>query len=178
MKDRVQHRTVLVRAPHSYLARAKATRDTGGLRQFATSVENRLEQLARGRSRLKKALEGARSCALSAQAAAVRVSAVVANRSAILDGLRRLPAPTGQARTIVARLQVAIRRSITADRDYRAWLNAAAHAHAGCPPPRTKALDAAGRADIRSTAAKQRFVAAFNALAQRERLRTWRADQF
>jgi hypothetical protein len=173
--DLVLKRTVVVRAPHSYLARKARGGQT--IHGFAVSVEDLLGRLAGGRGRLKTTLAGVLSCSLSARAARVRVQAVLANRTAIRGALDDLRPPTAPAATVSARLRTAIDHSIASDRHYRDWLTEIGQTPS-CPPRRTAAFVAAGRQDSQATAAKQRFVAVFDSLARQQHLHTWRANAF
>ena len=173
VEDLVTHRKVRVRAGGRYVARRGSRRLTS--RGFVTGVERLLGRLADGRKRLSAALGGALDCSRSASAARQSVEAVIANRVGVRDDLNRLGAPSARAAKVRAHLKAAVKHSIAADRHYRDWLKGLG---AACPPPSSAAFTAAGRDDARALAAKQRFVATFNPLAKRERLRTWRANEF
>jgi hypothetical protein len=172
--DLVRHTTTNVSAPRSLLipggSRSRTTR-----RSFAVAVGRLLSRLAGGRTRLAAALGGALRCTRTPHAARLQVERVIANRTAIRDALRAIARPSPQAAEVVARLRAAVGHSIVADRHYRDWLAELEARNASCPLPRTKAFKAAGRADRRATRAKRRLVAAFNALARRQHLRTWDA---
>ncbi len=144
-------------------------------RGFATGVSGLLTRFASGRKTLATAIGGALDCSLPASTAARRVGDVIDNRTSIRDAAARLRVPTREARTIRARLLAAVAHSLAADRHYRDWL--AGVAGAACPLPRTAAFTAAGRDDARATDAKQDLVAAYNPLARKLRLRTWRASE-
>jgi len=161
--DLVRHRTVRVSAGRSFLARAPT------MRSFAVTVGRLVNRFAADRKRLLSALD----CSRSPAASRVRIDRVIANRVAISDELNRLATPTAKATTVAARLKTALKHSIAADRHYRDWLAAGET----CPLPRTTAFLDARRDDARATKAKRRFVAAFNPLARRERVRTWRANE-
>src|SRR5262249_44967127 len=136
-----------------------------------------LSRLAGGRKRLGSALSGATTCKLPLATARDRISGVIANRSSIRDQLDSLGPPTKQARTVVTRLRTALTHSLAADRHYRDWLDGLASAHARCPLPRGAAFVAAGHEDTRATKAKRKLLAAFNPMARRLHLRTWRPNQ-
>ena len=73
-------------------------------------------------------------------------------------------------------MQDAFRESLAADRHYRDGFLAAG-AGTRCPVPTNSGFELAKRSDARATAAKQRFVAAFNVLAKRVNRRTWSAGE-
>jgi alpha-tubulin suppressor-like RCC1 family protein len=173
VSDLARHTTTTVSAPHSLLIHAGAGART--TRSFAVGVERLLARLARGRTRLAGALGGALRCSQSPHAARLRVEGVIANRTAIRKQIGATPTPSARAVTVIARVRAAVGYSILADRHYRDWLAELESRHATCPLPRTKAFRAAARADRRATGAKRRLVAAFNALARRQHLRTWKA---
>jgi alpha-tubulin suppressor-like RCC1 family protein len=174
-EDFVRHRTVVVTEGHSYTAGGGGRRQS--TRSFTAGVGRLLSGLARGRKRLGSALGGAMTCKVPLATARDRVAGVIANRTSILDQLDSLDPPTKQARTVVARLRTALKHSLAADRHYRDWLDGLASAHARCPLPRGAAFTAAGRDDKRATKAKRQLLSAFNPMARRAHLRTWRANQ-
>ena len=174
-EDFKRHRTVIVTAGHSYTAGAGSTRQS--TRSFTASVGRLLSALAGGRKRLGTALGGAMTCKLPLDTARDRLGGVIANRTAIRDELDSLSPPTKQARTVVARLRTALTHSLAADRHYRDWLDGLASAHAKCPLPRGSAFKAAAREDALATKAKRRLLSAFNPMARRAHLRTWRANE-
>jgi hypothetical protein len=77
---------------------------------------------------------------------------------------------------VVNLLRPAVRLSSEADRHYRDGFFAVS-AGTGCPLPMNSALRQAARSDGHATAAKQRFVAAFNPLARLFHRRTWSAGK-
>jgi alpha-tubulin suppressor-like RCC1 family protein len=180
VENLVTHKTTSVSAPHSVVVRASGGSSSGSgrstTRSFVASVERVLTRLASGRKKLSAALDGALRCSISPRTASQRVSDVIKNRSSLRDDVVGLSGPTERARTVRARLKAAIDHSLAADRHYRDWLSGITAA--SCPLPQTAAFAAAGREDVKATRAKKRFVAAFNPLARREHLRTWRAAQF
>jgi hypothetical protein len=117
------------------------------------------------------------SPARSRRGGARRLDRVVGNRQSILDPLRLLRAPTQQARIVLGDMQDAFRESLAADRHYRDGF-VAAGAGTRCPIPTSSSSQLAKRADVRATAAKQRFVSAFNSLATRVNRLTWSAAEF
>jgi len=179
VENRVTHRTTVVSAGHSVAVAAsghsRSRRHAATPRGFATRVERLLARLAAGRKRLASTLNGALGCSLSPATARRRVAGVIANRSSLRSAASALGAPSGRASTVRGRLRAAIARSLAADRHYRDWL--AGVTGATCPPPRTAAFVAAGRADAQAMRAKRSLVAAFNPLARAQHLRTWRAAQ-
>jgi hypothetical protein len=163
VEDLVRHKTVRVAANRSYVARAPT------IHSFTVNVGRLVNRFAADRKRSASALD----CSRSPAAARVRIDQVIANRVAISDELNRLAMPAAKATTVSARLKTVLKHSIAANRHYRDWLAAGET----CPLPRTTALLDARRDDARATKAKRRFVAAFDPLARRERVRTWRANQ-
>jgi len=147
------------------------------LASFVDRIEAILRQSASGRRELSAALAAGFGCSISPPAAARRLDHVVDNRQNILDELRVVRAPTAQASRVVVNMQDAFRESLAADRHYRDGF-AAAGAATRCPVPTNSSLELAKKSDARATAAKQRFAAAFNALATRVNRRTWSAGEF
>jgi sugar lactone lactonase YvrE len=152
---------------------------SSGTQKTVATLANRIElflsQMASGRTKLKLALARALSCSISARTAAVQVGEVAVSRQRILSLLSKLGAPTRQAAQIKTRLQIALTHSIAADIHYRDWL-ARQGTRCATMTPSTPDLAAAQREDVQATAAKRRFVAAFNPLARQLHLRTWSAD--
>jgi alpha-tubulin suppressor-like RCC1 family protein len=167
--DLVRNRTTKLSAPRSLLVRAASSRS------FAVDVARLLSRLARGRKGLASALGGALRCSKTPGDARRAVEAVIANRTGIRDDLAGIATASRQESAVIARLRTAVEASIVADRHYRDWLADLEANQATCPLPRTGAFLAAARADRRANAAKRRLVAAFNPLARRKHLRTWRA---
>jgi hypothetical protein len=161
-----------------------ATRESDGtntaaeLRPFVNRIENVLEQSAAGRREIGTALTGGFKCSISPREAGTRIESVADNRQSILQQLGSLQAPTGQADDAVTLLQQALQHSIEADRHYRDGFFAAAEANTGCPLPRNADFRLAGRSDAQATAAKKRFTAAFDPLAERLHRRVWSAGEF
>ena len=143
----------------------------------ANSVEVDLGQMARDRAKLRSALAAVSACKLSPAAAAGQVAAVAAGRQRLLNQPARLGAPTAQATLIESLLRQALVYSIAADNQYRDWLSYL-QGQARCSTARNQNFTAAEREDALATAAKQRFVAAFNPLARQLHLRTWSAAKF
>jgi hypothetical protein len=102
---------------------------------------------------------------------------VADNRQGILEQLGALQTPTGETGRLVTLLQQALQHSIEADRHYRDGF-LAVEATAACPLRTNVSFELARKSDARATAAKERFVAAFDPLAQRLQRRTWLASEF
>jgi hypothetical protein len=76
-----------------------------------------------------------------------------------------------------ALLRSALDHSLAADRHYRHWV-VSLKSWPRCSTSANADLTAAQHEDVRATAAKKDFVAAFNVLARRLHLRTWGAGAF
>jgi predicted Ser/Thr protein kinase len=148
---------------------------TAKLRTFVDRIENVLEQSTEGRREIADALAAGFSCSISRRDAAQRIASAATNRQSILGQLGNLQAPMLQADDAVTLLQAALQNSIEADRHYHDGF--VADAHAGCPLPPNTSFKGAARFDKRATAAKKRFVSAFNPLAKRFHRRTWSAGE-
>jgi predicted Ser/Thr protein kinase len=146
------------------------------LRPFVDRVENVLEQSTAGRDEIKAALDGASDCSLAPRAAGRQIASVADNRQSILLQLGTLQTPTQQADDVVTQLQAALQHSIEADRHYRDGLFAVPP-QTDCPLPPNRNFQLAARSNAEATAAKRRFVGAFNPLAERFGRRTWSADE-
>jgi hypothetical protein len=83
--------------------------------------------------------------------------------------------PPPQGVRSLALLREALQRSIEADRHYSDGFRALPN-DAGCPLPGNAGFRLAPAADRRATAAKQRFVRAFNPLSERFGGRNWSPD--
>ncbi len=177
VENLVTHKTTLVSAGHNVVVRSSGRSGSGAAtaHSFVASVEKLLTRLASGRKALASALGGALRCSISPQTASRRLGTVIANRTSIRASVDGLGAPTANAKMIRSRLRVAIDHSLAADRRYRDWLSGLKST--SCPLPRGAAFTAGGREDVKATQAKKRFVAAFNPLARKAHLRTWRAAQ-
>jgi Protein kinase domain len=175
---------ILVGILAALLALAAATifeaRDRGSdtkLRAFVDRVENVLEQSADGRAEISTALTAGLNCSIAPREAGQRIASVADNRQSVLGQLGTLPTPTQEADQAVTLLQRALQQSIEADRHYRdAFL--AVPRPAGCPLPRNSNFDLAAQSNAQATAAKRRFVAAFDPLAERFNRRVWSANEF
>jgi serine/threonine protein kinase len=147
------------------------------LRTFVDRIENVLEQSAAGRDEVSAALTGGLDCSIAPQVAGARVASVADNRQSILLQLGGLQTPTEQADEVVTLLQRSLQQSIEADRHYRDGFFALAESESECPLQRNADFELAGASSARATAAKKRFVAAFNPLAERFGERTWTAAE-
>jgi hypothetical protein len=146
---------------------------TAQLETFVDRIETTLRRSAAGRRKLSAALKAGFNCSISPGAAAQRIAGVAADRKAMLGQLGSLQAPTQQAGAVVGLLKRVLRVSIEADLRYHDGFVAVGNA--GCPLPANANFRLAAKADARATAAKQRFVAAFNPLARRFHRQTWSA---
>ena len=151
---------------------------TGGsadLKTFVDRIENVLEQSAGGRREISTALAAGLDCSITPRVAGQRIASVTENRQSILDQLGTTQASTKQSAAVVTLLQRALQQSIEADRHYRdGFFNTP---RPGCPIPPNPDFVLAGKSDVAATAAKERFVVAFNRLARRLDRRTWLASE-
>jgi hypothetical protein len=143
------------------------------LETFVDRLESVLAQSARGRHQIGNALADGLNCRIPAAEAARRMQQVVANRRTVLDQLAGLPTPTPESAKTVRVLRQAMNESIEADIHYRDGFRAAS----GCPVASSQDFADARAADGRATAAKERFVAAFDTLARRFGRRPWSAGE-
>ena len=150
--------------------------DNPKLRPFVARIENVLEQSAAGRDEIASALAAGLNCSISPREAGQRIASVADNRQSVLVQLGTLQTPTQESDEVVTRLQRALQQSIEADRHYRDGFFAIGQRTA-CPLARNRDFALAGRSDARATAAKKRFVAAFDPLAARFHSRTWTAGE-
>jgi predicted Ser/Thr protein kinase len=146
------------------------------LRTFVDRIENVLGQSTGGRDEITAALDAAFDCSLAPRAAGQQIASVADNRQSVLLQLGTLQTPNEQADEVVTLLQGALQHSIEADRHYRDGLFAIG-TKTRCPLPQTQDFRLAARSNAEATAAKERFVAAFNPLARRFSRRTWSADE-
>jgi predicted Ser/Thr protein kinase len=147
------------------------------LRTFVDRIENVLVQAAAGRREVRTALTGGLNCSISPSEAAVRIASVADNRQSILGQLGSLPTPTQRSDTVVTLLQQALQDSIEADRHYRDGF-ALVPPGTRCPLPSNPGFALAAQSNSQATAAKQRFVAAFDPLARRFGRREWAPGGF
>jgi hypothetical protein len=146
------------------------------LSAFVDRIENVLEQSASGREEIATALTDGLNCSISPREAGQRIASVADNRQSVLVQLGNLQTPTEEADDAVTRLQQALQQSIEADRHYRDGFFAIGPRTA-CPLPRNRDFRLAARSDAQASAAKARFVAAFDPLAARFHSRTWSAGE-
>ncbi len=170
---------LVVLAAGGVVAGLLATRGSDGaptdreLQTFVDRVESVLAQSADGRRQIGNALGDGLSCRISPREAGRRMQRVVENRRAVLDQLAGVPEPTTQAGKTALLLRQAMNESIEADIHYRDGFRAAS----GCPVPKNQDFTDAKAADSRASAAKARFVRAFDPLAERFGRRTWSASE-
>jgi serine/threonine-protein kinase len=183
LRGRLIAGVILVLAIAAAVAAVLATRSSDNaagnprLRTFVERIENVLEQSASGRGDLNAAITSGLNCKISAVGAAQRIASAADNRESILVQLGSLSTPTQQADNVVTLLQRALQQSIEADRHYRDGFATIAPG-TSCPLPANPDFQLAERASERATAAKQRFVGAFDPLAKSFKLRTWSAGDF
>jgi serine/threonine-protein kinase len=149
---------------------------TARLGTFVDRVENVLEQAAAGRAEIRTALTAAFNCSISPHEAGQRIASVADNRQSVLGQLGILQTPTQQSDDVVTFLQQALQQSIEADRHYRDGFFSVTTT--GCPLPSNSSFRLAAQSNARATAAKKRFVAKFDPLAERFHRRTWSASEF
>jgi hypothetical protein len=147
-------------------------------RTFVERVENILDQAAAGRTEIRSALTAGLNCSISPHEAGQRIASVADNRQSILGQLGVFGAPSQRADDAITYLQQALQQSIEADRHYRDGFFAATGAAARCPLAQNRGFTLAAQATVRATAAKRRFLSAFNPLAARVHRRTWSAGEF
>ena len=138
-------------------------------------MQNVLEQSSGGRREIGAAFASGLACTISPREAGTSIASVTENRQSILDQLGSLQAPTPQAAAVVTLLQRCPQQSIEADRHYRDAFFDTTRTECPFTPSRDFAL--AAKSDARATAAKERFVAAFDPLAKRFDRRTWLASE-
>jgi hypothetical protein len=159
-----------------FLALANLNQRTSPLGDFVGGIENMLAQSAASRREVSAAVSGAVSCSIALRDAGRRLASSADIRQIILGQLARLKPPTPQAASAARLLQQALTNSIEANRHWRDWLfSLADQGLTSCPLKQTPELIRAQQSDRQATAAKERFVAAFNPLASKLNGRTWRA---
>ena len=149
-----------------------------GVATFVDRIENVLAQSSAGRQEITNALAAGFACSISSRETSRRIASAGDNRQSIVQQLGTLATPTEQAARLVTLLQQALQESIEADRHYRDGFAALGAPGPRCAIARTGDFRLAAQADARATAAKQRFVAAFDPLAVRYGRRTWSARKF
>jgi hypothetical protein len=144
---------------------------------FADRLENVLRQSASGRREIRAALNAGFHCAISSEEAARRISSVADNRQSILQQLGTFEAPTPETERAVTLLQRALQLSIEADRHFRdGFLELQTGTR--CPLPSNQSFRLAARSDDLATAAKRRFLRAFDPVASRTGRPTWSVGGF
>jgi hypothetical protein len=151
-------------------------RETAELRTLVDRIENVLAQSAQGRTEIAGALAAGLRCTISHREAAARIASVADNRQSILDQLSGFQTPTQEADEVLSLLQQSLQHSIEADRHYRDGFSALPPA-SPCPLPPGHAFDLARASNAEASAAKKRFVAAFDPLARRFGRRAWSAGE-
>jgi hypothetical protein len=182
-RGRLVAAAILALALAGTVAGVLATRSSHGgassakLGTFVDRIENVLVQSAAGRHEIGAVLTGGLKCSIPARDAAQRISSVAENRQSVLVQLSGFETPTQQTDELVTALQQALQQSIEADRHYRdGFLSVTPNTT--CPLPANPDLKLAAQSDGRATAAKERFAAGFDPLAQRFHRRTWSAGEF
>ncbi len=151
----------------------------GQLRTFVDRVENLLEQSSSGRVDVSAAIAAGLKCEIPPRLAAERItSAAEGNRQSVLLQLGTFPGPTATARQAITKLQLAIGKSIEADRHYRDGFVAVGATPRPCTFAQNAEFAQAARFDQQATAAKADFVKLFNPLAARFAARRWTKTQF
>jgi predicted Ser/Thr protein kinase len=149
------------------------------LRTFVDRVENLLDQSSSGRADVGAAIAAGLKCTIPPRLAAERItSAAEGNRQSVLLQLGSVPQPTAAARLAITKLQLAIGKSIEADRHYRDGFAAVGATPHPCTFPQNADFALAGRFDQQATAAKVSFIDLFNPLAARFGARRWKASEF
>lgn len=154
-----------------------ASGSTSSLSAYSASIEADLTQMASDRAQLRTVLGKVLQCKTAPAGAAAAVERVRQNRLAILNRLRALHPPQSQAVRIQSLLLAALTHSVSADGYYRDWLTGLGKALGHCKTTHDSHFASAQHEDAAATAAKKRFVAAFNALAKSLHLRSWTASQ-
>jgi hypothetical protein len=149
------------------------------LASFVDTLEALLAQSSSSRAQAVELVGIVSSSCTSDNAAraALDMERVAGSRQQTLDGLNAVSAPTPSAIRAVARLRAALRHSIDANQRYVGWMNALADSGCAETPVSRDFFDAADDASARATAAKKRFVSAFNPLARRVGRQTWTHDR-
>jgi hypothetical protein len=149
-------------------ARRRAVATTSALRRFSDPVRALLTQSGPAFTQINKlfgqmqiAASGGTPTITLAQAEAM-LTAVVSNRTSLAASARSLDAPTPMAATVRADLVAAMDASLTNDQDISTCLNQAntgtvAYIFQSC-------LSSTSSGSTAATSAKQRFLAAYNAL--------------
>ena len=148
---------------------------SAALPTFVDRVQNVLEQSSGGRREIGAALAAGLACTISPRDAGRRIASVTENRQSILDQLGSMQAPTPQSAAVLTLLQRALQQSIEADRHYRdAFFDST---RTTCPLTPSRDFTLAAKSDATATAAKERFITAFDPIAKRFDRRTWLASE-
>jgi hypothetical protein len=148
------------------------------LRTFVDRVENLLDQSSSGRADVGRAIAAGLKCTIPPRLAAERITSAAGNRQSVLQQLGLVPQPTAGARLAISKLQLALGKSIEADRHYRdGFVSVGATPHP-CTFPQNADFALAARFDGEATAAKLKFVNLFNPLAARLGARQWKKTDF
>ncbi len=174
-EDFVRHRTVIVSEGHGYTAGAAARVSPPAASRRAWGACSPASP--GGRKRLGTALGGAMTCKLPLATARDRIGGVIANRTSIRDQLDALE-PADEAGQDRRRTPARRPDALAGGRPPLPRLAGRARQRPRrCPLPRGAAFKAAAREDRLATKAKRRLLAAFNPMARRAHLRTWRANE-
>ena len=150
-------------------------------------VENVVQQSAPARTQLGQVLNGiTNNCQITLNQASQQIQSVVDTRQSLLNQLAttNVPANPDNAANYLSLLQQAIQSSISADIQYKAWINAipsSGYDYATCPggsPPQDASFATAMQFDQSSTSLKSQFAAAFNPVATRLGLATVDPSKF
>ncbi len=148
------------------------------LRTFVDRVENLLDQSSSGRADVATAIAAGLKCEIPPRLAAERITSAAENRQSVLQQLGLVPQPTAAAGHAITKLQLALGKSIEADRHYRDGFLAVGATPRPCTFPQNPDFALAGRFDQQATAAKADFVRLFDPMARRFGARRWTKTQF
>lgn len=149
------------------------------LQTFVDRVENLLDQSSSGRADVSAAIAAGLNCTISPRVAAQRInSAAEGNRQSVLLQLGSVPQPTAEARSAITKLQLALGKSIEADRHYRDGFADLGATPQPCAFPQNAEFARAADFDREATTAKVAFAELFNPIASRYGARQWKATEF
>ena len=144
------------------------------VRAFVSKIENILTQSAAARRSIGNVLVHGFNCEIPPDVARVRMQQVVDERRRVLERVSRINIVPAEAQKALTYLENSVNQSIEADIAYRNGFRSAT----SCPLPQSQYFDDAARVDGKATAAKTRFVTAFNRLARPFGLKSdWSAGQ-
>jgi predicted Ser/Thr protein kinase len=144
------------------------------VRTFVSKIETILRQSAAARRDIGNVLVHGFNCEIPPNVARTRMQNVVDERRNVLARVSRITDVPTAAESTLTLLEDAINQSIEADILYRNGFRSAS----SCPlPQNSQYFNDAARVDGSATAAKTRFVTAFNRLARRFGLTTWSAAE-